>query len=108
MKPILNIEDIKKLKTDERLIECSNGEVNDYKFLCIHPRNPNYIILLNCCEQPIRFYIDNIIGQFYTDYTICDILTYRRDYILEKLKGIEQALLLYKHNEEKEIDHESK
>lgn len=28
MKPILNTEDIKKLKIDERLIECSCGKVN--------------------------------------------------------------------------------
>lgn len=92
MKPILNTEDIRKLKTDERLIECLNGEVNDYKFLCLHPRNPNYVILLNCCEQPVRFYINNVIGRFYTDYTIRDILTYRRDYALEQFKFCEQKL----------------
>lgn len=92
MKPILNTEDIRKLKTDERLIECLNGEVNDYKFLCLHPRNPNYVILLNCREQPVRFYINNVIGRFYTDYTIRDILTYRRDYALEQFKFCEQEL----------------
>lgn len=31
MKPILNTEDIKKLKIDERLIECSCGKVNYYR-----------------------------------------------------------------------------
>ena len=48
MKPILNTEDIRKLKTDEMLIECSFGKVNYYRFLCSHPRDPNYVILLNC------------------------------------------------------------
>lgn len=28
MKPILNAEDVKKLKIDEQLIECSCGKVN--------------------------------------------------------------------------------
>lgn len=32
MKPILNTEDIRKLKIDERLIECSCGKVNYYRF----------------------------------------------------------------------------
>ena len=30
MKPIRNKEDIENLKTDEKLIECLNGEVNYY------------------------------------------------------------------------------
>ena len=32
MKPIRNKEDIENLKTDEKLIECLNGEVNYYRF----------------------------------------------------------------------------
>lgn len=39
MKPILTIEDIDKLKMDEKLIECIAGKVNYYRFLCFHPRN---------------------------------------------------------------------
>lgn len=31
MKPISNIKDIRKLKTDERLIECYCGKVNYYR-----------------------------------------------------------------------------
>ena len=50
MRPIRNIEDIGNLKTDEKLIECLNGEVNYYRFLCLHPRNDEYVILLNHCE----------------------------------------------------------
>lgn len=74
MKPILNTEDIRKLKTDERLIECSCGKVNYYRFLCFHPRNTNYVILLNHCEEPERFFIQNLIDRFYTNYTSRDII----------------------------------
>jgi hypothetical protein len=49
MKPILTIEDIDKLKMDEKLIECIAGKVNYYRFLCFHPRNSNFVILLNHC-----------------------------------------------------------
>lgn len=92
MKPILNTEDIRKLKTDERLIECSCGKVNYYRFLCFHPRNTNYVILLNHCEEPERFFVQNLIDRFYTNYTSRDIITYRRDYAIKKLKEFEQAL----------------
>lgn len=92
MKPILNTEDIRKLKTDERLIECLNGGVNYYRFLCSHPRDPNYVILLNCCEEPERFLVKKLIDRFYTDYTTRDIITYRRDYAIKELKEFEQAL----------------
>lgn len=64
MKPILTIEDINKLKIDEKLIECISGKVNYYRFLCFHPRNSNYVILLNCCEEPVRFYYKNLIDRF--------------------------------------------
>lgn len=64
MKPILNIEDVNKLKVDEKLIECISGKVNYYRFLCFHPRNPNYVILLNGCEEPVRFYYKSLIDRF--------------------------------------------
>lgn len=92
MKPILNIEYINKLKTDEKLIECILGKVNYYRFLCIHPRNPNYVILLNYCEEPVRFYYKNLIDRFFTDYTQRDIITYRKDYSLKEIKQFDQAL----------------
>lgn len=92
MRPIRNIEDIENLREDEKLIECLNGEVNYYRFLCFHPRNTNYVILLNHCEEPERVYVKSIIDRFYTDYTTRDIITYRRDYALKKLEEYEQIL----------------
>lgn len=92
MKPISNIKDIRKLKTDERLIECYCGKVNYYRFLCFHPRNTKYVILLNQYENPERFFVQHIIDRFYTNYTSRDILTYRRDYAIFELKEFEQAL----------------
>lgn len=35
MKPIRDIKDIENLKTDEKLIECLNGEVNYYRFFVL-------------------------------------------------------------------------
>lgn len=92
MKPIRNMADIENLQTDKELIECYRGEVKYYRFLCFHPRNKNYVVLLNHCEQPERFYFQNLIDRFYTDYTQRDIITYRRDYALKKVEEFEQAL----------------
>lgn len=63
-----------------------------FQFLCFHPRNTNYVILLNHCEEPERFYVQHLIDRFYIDYTTRDIITYRRDYAIKKLKEFEQAL----------------
>lgn len=94
MKPIRDIKDIENLKTDEKLIEfCLNGKVNYYRFLCFHPRNTNYVILLNHCEEPERFYVKSIIDRFYTDYTTRDIITYRRNYALKNSKSTNRYYL---------------
>lgn len=50
------------------------------------------VSLLNHCEEPERFYVQHLIDRFYTDYTNRDIITYRRDYAIKKLKELEQAL----------------
>lgn len=92
MKPILDFEDIKKLKADEKLIECLNGEVKHYRFLCLHPRNPDYVILLNSCEEPERVHYRYFIEHFYADYTIRDILTYRKEHAQNQLNEFKRAL----------------
>ncbi len=94
MTPISNYEQIKGLKVDERLIECFQGNVHYYKFLCIHPHNDQYVILLNSCEEPIRFYYQTIIDFFYRDYNQRDVINYRKDYALKKVKDLEQKLAL--------------
>lgn len=43
-------------------------------------------------EEPERFYVQHLIDRFYIDYTTRDIITYRRDYAIKKLKEFEQAL----------------
>lgn len=43
-------------------------------------------------KEPERFFIQNLIDRFYTNYTSRDIITYRRDYAIKKLKEFEQAL----------------
>lgn len=92
MIPILNRAQLEELKVDEPLIECVAGTVNYYRFLCFHPRNDNYVILLNHCEEPVRFYYQYIIDKFYRNYTQRDIITYRIEYSQNKLKELEQAL----------------
>lgn len=84
-------EDLNKLIA-AKAQECSCGKVNYYRFLCFHPRNTNYVILLNHCEEPVRFYVQHLIDRFYIDYTIRDIITYRMDYAIKKIKEFEQAL----------------
>ena len=92
MKQILNCEDIKNLKVDERLYELFRGEVKYYRFLCFHPRNENYVILLNHFEEPVRVYKDSIHKRFFIDCSQRDIITYRRDYFKKEAEQCEMAL----------------
>ena len=92
MKAIRNSKDIEILKTDDRLVELIRGKANFYHFLCFHPRNQNYVILLDCCDQPVRFYIPTMVDRFYTDFTERDIINYRKDYALKEIDEFELAL----------------
>lgn len=57
-----------------------------------HPRNTNYVILLNHCEEPERFYVKSIIVRIESVYNTLNIITYRRNYALKKLEEYEQVL----------------
>lgn len=82
MIPILNFEQLRELKVNEPLIECVAGTVNYYRFLCFHPRNDNYVILLNHCEEPVRFYYQYImigfIGIIHTGILLLIVLNIHR------------------------------
>lgn len=92
MKRISNIKQIEKLKTDEKLVRCYLGNIEYYRFLYFHPRNKNYVILLDHCEHPVRFHIDELISYFFTEYSTKDILNYQREYLRDKLNRVEQRL----------------
>lgn len=92
MKRIRNAEEVRGLKPNQRLIKLSSGKVEYYYFLCVHPHNDKYVILVNSCEEPERFYHTNIIDNFATDYTEKDIISYRTEYHTRKLKELEQAM----------------
>lgn len=92
MKSLRDIKEIEHLKTNDRLVQLINGKVNYYRFLCFHPRNENYVILLNCCEQPVRFYCPHMINNFFVDYTREDLVAYRKNYALRVVEDCEQEL----------------
>lgn len=92
MRPIQSFEDIENLKTGDKLVEIVNGVVTYYKFLCIHPTNNNYVILLDACEKPVRFYFQRLIDRFYTDATQIDIAYFRKKYFQEELDCVEREI----------------
>lgn len=92
MTPISNIEQIEKLKTDQKLVRCWLGNIEYYRFLYFHPRNRNYVILLDHCEQPVRFHVNELIGYFFTNYSTKDILNHQIEYFRNKLNQVERRL----------------
>lgn len=92
MKHIRNAEEVRSLKPNQKFVKLSSGKVEYYYFLCVHPHNDKYVILMNGCEEPERFYYTQIIDYFATDYTDKDIISYRKEYYTRKLKELEQAI----------------
>lgn len=92
MKNINSKEEVLSIAKNELMIECVRGKVNRYKFLCVHPRNDNYVILMNFCELPVRFYYQNLIDRFFTDYSDEDIILYKIGYRRNEIKELEEKL----------------
>lgn len=92
MKTIDSKEKVLSIAKNELMIECVKGEVNHYKFLCVHPRNNNYVILMNFCEMPVRFYYQDIIDRFFTDYSDEDIILYKIEHRRNEIKKLEEIL----------------
>lgn len=92
MKRIKDIKEVRSLKPDQRLIRFSRGNIDYYKFLCVHPHNSKYVILMNSCEEPERFYYSTIIDYFATDYTEQDIISYRMEFYNNLIQKLKQKL----------------
>lgn len=92
MKRIKDIKEVRSLKPDQRLIRFSRGNIDYYKFLCVHPHNSKYVILMNSCEEPERFYYSTIIDYFATDYTEQDITSYRMEFYNNLIQKLKQKL----------------
>lgn len=103
MKSIDSKEKVLSIAKNELMIECVGKGVNRYKFLCVHPRNDNYVILMNFCERPVRFYYQDLINRFFTDYSDEDVILYKIGYRRNEIKELEEKLKNSKiYNNEKE------
>lgn len=79
------------MEQDARLVKFENGNPKFYTFLCVHPHNDKYVILINkWTECPERFYYCDIIGGFYRDYNPQDPMDFRRKYLEEELEELKK------------------
>lgn len=93
MKRIENIEEIRNLKPEQELIRLCCDDVKYYTFLCVHPHNNNYMILINkWTEKPERFYVQDLVEEFVINYTDDDIMSYRLEYHKNVVQYLENAL----------------
>ena len=44
------------LKQGDKIYDISSRQVMSYKYLCVHPNNSNYHILIDACEDPFKIY----------------------------------------------------
>ena len=89
------IESIDELKKGDKIV-CIWGEMpHFYEFLCIHPHNNNYVLLLDdITKDAPKFYIPNIINQpeWYKDYTLDEVRQKRIEYHEMKISRLKKRM----------------
>ena len=51
---------VDQLIKEDKIFNFENYQVVWYTYLCVHPHNKEYHILMNSCEEPIRVYAPNL------------------------------------------------
>lgn len=85
------ITDINELKKGDKIVSFFCGQVCFYTFLCVHPNNDKYVLLIDdLTKDAPKFYINNLIeNEWYTDYTLNEINKKKIEYherMIERLK----------------------
>lgn len=70
------IKDISQLKKGDRIVFFHGDDVVYFEFLCVHPRNDKYVLMIESLSQDAKkVYIPNIIDNvnYQTDYTMVEV-----------------------------------
>lgn len=57
------LHSIKQLEKGRKIFIFGNCEVKQFEFVCFHPKNEEYIIVLDKYEDPVRLYLPSMIGR---------------------------------------------
>lgn len=77
------ITDIKELEKGTQIVHLNCGIAEYYEFLMVHPRNSNYVLLLNIASSEARqFYIPKIVyhEDWQINHSAVDVLRYQYDF----------------------------
>lgn len=89
------IESINELKNGDKIVCIFGGNPNFYEFLCVHPHNNNYVLLLDgITKDAPKFYIPNIINQpeWYKDYTLDEVREKQIEYHEMKIRKLKERM----------------
>ena len=89
------ITDITELTSGVRIVEFCGDRTVFWEYLCQHPRNPEYVLLLESLSQDaIKQYIPNLLNSkdWYIDYTFEEIYEKRKEWHLEQIKRLDKRI----------------
>ena len=89
------ITDITELTPGTRIVEFRGDKTVFWEYLCQHPRNPEYVLLLESLSQDaIKQYIPNLLNSkdWYIDYTFEEIYEKRKEWHLEQIKRLDKRI----------------
>ena len=98
MKQITNLKELKK---GTQIVQFIDGRAEYFDFLMVHPRNNDYVLLLNITTQDaISFYMPRIVcnESWQIECTSIDVLQYQYNYHMEMARRKLQRLLEQNHN----------
>lgn len=89
------ITDITELTPGARIVKFCGDRIVFWEYLCQHPKNPEYVLLLESLSQDaIKQYIPNLLNSkdWYTDYTFEEIYEKRKEWHLEQIKRLDKRI----------------
>ena len=88
------ITDITELTPGTRIVEFCGDRTAFWEYLCQHPRNPEYVLLLESLSQnAIKQYIPNLLrSDWYIDYTFEEIYEKRKEWHLKQIERLNERI----------------
>lgn len=91
MKQITNISE---LQPSTQIVRLCGDQCTFWEYLCPHPRNPEYVLLLESLSQnAIKQYIPNLLeSEWFIEYTFEEIYEKRKEWHLKQAEKYEKRI----------------
>ena len=90
------IQSIDQLKKGDRIVSMHGDDVTYYEFLCVHPNNDQYVLMIESLSQEAKkIYIPKLLNNehFLTDYTMNEIYLAEIDWHTQQIERLKERII---------------